>query len=58
MRHVVEKKRVGAAFKYLVGGSWYDRDALLYVGPESDAVTDAIVDTRRQAQDKKHAGWD
>ena len=58
VRHVVEKKRVGPAFKYLVGGSWYDRDALLYVGPESDAVTDAIVDSRRQAQDKRHAGWE
>ena len=58
IRHVVEKKRVGPAFKYLVGGSWYDRDALLYVGPDSDAVTDAHVAARKQDQDKQHALWD
>ena len=58
IRHVVEKKRVGPAFKYLVGGSWYDRDALLYVGPESDTVTDAHVAARKEDQDKQHALWD
>ena len=58
VRHVVEKKRVGPAFKYLVGGSWYDRDALLYVGPQSDAVTDAHVAARKEDQDGKHALWD
>ena len=58
VRHVVEKKRIGPAFKYLVGGSWYDRDALLFVGPESDAVTDAHVAARRDDQDGKHAMWD
>ena len=58
VRHVVEKKRIGPAFKYLVGGSWYDRDALLYVGPQSDAVTDAHVAARKEDQDGKHALWD
>ena len=58
VRHVVEKKRIGPAFKYLVGGSWYDRDALLYVGPQSDAVTDAHVAARKDLQDGKHALWD
>ena len=57
IRHVASKKRVGPAFKYLVGGSWYDRDALLYVGPESDAVTDAHVAERKGDQDGHHALW-
>ena len=57
VRHVVEKKRVGPAFKYLVGGSWYDRDALLYVGPDGDAVTDAHIAERKNDQDKKHILW-
>ena len=57
IRHVASKKRVGPAFKYLVGGSWYDRDALLYVGPESDAVTDAHVAARKGDQDGQHALW-
>ena len=57
VRHVVEKKRVGPAFKYLVGGSWYDRDALLYVGPDGDAVTDAHIAERKNDQDKKHLLW-
>ena len=48
VRHVVEKKRIGAAFKYLVSGKWYDRDALLLV-PAVDAATDAIVTRRRTA---------
>ena len=56
VRHVVEKKRVGTAFKYLVAGSWYDRDALLLV-PAVDAATDAIVSRRIQDQDKKHSLW-
>ena len=56
VRHVVEKKRVGAAFKYLVGGSWYDRDALLLV-PAVDAATDAVVTRRKSDQDKKHGVW-
>ena len=56
VRHVVEKKRVGPAFKYLVGGSWYDRDALLYVG-QGDAVTDAHIAERKNDQDKKHILW-
>ena len=56
VRHVVEKKRIGAAFKYLVSGKWYDRDALLLV-PAVDAATDAIVTRRRTDQDKKHALW-
>ena len=56
VRHVVEKKRVGTAFKYLVAGSWYDRDALLLV-PAVDAATDAIVTRRIQDQDKKHSLW-
>ena len=55
VRHVVEKKRVGTA-KYLVAGSWYDRDALLLV-PAVDAATDAIVSRRIQDQDKKHSLW-
>ena len=56
VRHVVEKKRIGAAFKYLVAGSWYDRDALLLV-PAVDAATDAILTRRKSDQDKKHALW-
>ena len=56
VRHVVEKKRIGAAFKYLVAGSWYDRDALLLV-PAVDAATDAILTRRKTDQDKKHALW-
>ena len=56
VRHVVEKKRIGAAFKYLVTGKWYDRDALLLV-PAVDAASDAIVTRRRTDQDKKHALW-
>ena len=56
VRHVVEKKRIGAAFKYLVAGSWYDRDSLLLV-PAVDAATDAILTRRKTDQDKKHALW-
>ena len=56
MRHVVEKKKIGVAFKYLVGGSWYDRDALLLV-PGTDATTDQLVAERKRQQDRKHLGW-
>ena len=56
VRHVASKKRIGAAFKYLVSGKWYDRDALQLV-PAVDAATDAIVTRRRTDQDKKHALW-
>ena len=56
VRHVVEKKKIGVAFKYLVGGSWYDRDALLLV-PGTDATTDQLVAERKQQQDRKHMGF-
>jgi hypothetical protein len=56
VRHVVEKKKIGVAHKYLVGGSWYDRDALLLV-PGTDATTDRIVADRKQQQDRKHLGF-
>ena len=57
VRHVASKKRIGAAFKYLVSGKWYDRDALQLV-PAVDAASDAIVTKRRSDQDKKHVLWE
>ena len=56
LHKVIDKKRIGTAYKYLVGGSWYDRDSLLLV-PTVDAATDKLVQKRKSEQDKKHIAW-
>ena len=55
-RKVTDKKRIGTAYKYLVGGSWYDRDSILLV-PAVDSETDGAVKKRKATQDKKHVAW-
>jgi len=50
------KKKVGNAWRYLVRGTWRDRDEL-QLANKTDAVTAATIADRRARQDKKHAGW-
>lgn len=56
LHKVFDKKRIGTVYKFLVGGSWYDRDSLLLV-PAVDAATEGIVKKRKSEQDKKHIAW-
>ena len=53
---IIDKKRIGTAYKYLVGGSWYDRDSLLLV-PSVDTATEDAIRKRKAEQDKKHVAW-
>lgn len=56
LHKVVDKKRIGNAYKYLVNSSWFDRDSILLVS-SVDTKTETIVQRRKADQDKKHIAW-